>query len=94
MRATYFIAVCATPDCSAACRFGRADDGGDARTASPRPERCGRGAEAGRSFEIAAELPADAPLLGGDELAGDILLTFDRLLPAYACASRTTRCRS
>ena len=31
-------------------------------------------------------MPADAPLLGGDELAGEILLTFDRLLPAFACA--------
>ena len=41
---------------------------------------------AGRSFEIACELPPDSPLLHGDELAGEILLTFDRLLPAFACA--------
>ncbi len=31
-------------------------------------------------------LPSDAPLLAGDDLVGDILLTFDRLLPAFACA--------
>ena len=40
----------------------------------------------GKSFEIACELPPDAPLLTGDALVGEILLTFDRLLPAYACA--------
>ncbi len=40
----------------------------------------------GRSFEISCELPPDAPLLTSDALAGEILLTFDRLLPAYACA--------
>jgi MoxR-like ATPase len=34
----------------------------------------------------AKTVPADAALLGTEELAGDILLTFDRLLPAYACA--------
>src|SRR5205823_2534525 len=69
---------------TAACRFGRTegvepacalDDADDLRAWAQ-----------GRSFEIAAELPPDAPLLGGDELAGEILLTFDRLLPAYACA--------
>jgi MoxR-like ATPase len=31
-------------------------------------------------------LPADAALLKTEELVGDILLTFDRLLPLYACA--------
>src|SRR5439155_8355575 len=40
----------------------------------------------GRSFEVSRSLPADAPLLASDELAGDILLTFDRLVPLYACA--------
>ncbi len=68
----------------AACRFGRAD-GGDAPHGVAGPDDL-RAWAAGRSFEIAAELPADAPLLGGDALAGEILLTFDRLLPAFACA--------
>jgi MoxR-like ATPase/uncharacterized protein (DUF2461 family) len=40
----------------------------------------------GRSFEMAKVLSADSPLLTSEELVGDILLTFDRLLPAYACA--------
>ncbi len=31
-------------------------------------------------------MPAADPLLLDDELAGEILLTFDRLLPAFACA--------
>jgi MoxR-like ATPase len=31
-------------------------------------------------------MPASDPLLTSDELVGDILLTFDRLLPLYACA--------
>jgi hypothetical protein len=28
----------------------------------------------------------DSPLLGNDDLVGEVLLTFDRLLPAYRCA--------
>jgi MoxR-like ATPase len=32
-------------------------------------------------------LPADAPELRADELVGEILLTFDRLVPAFACAA-------
>jgi hypothetical protein len=42
---------------------------------------------AGRSFEVSRALPADSPLLGGEELAGEVLLTFDRLLPLFACAA-------
>ena len=68
----------------AACRFGQAE-GGDATEFVGGPDELRAWAE-GRSFEIAVALPADAPLLGADELAGEILLTFDRLLPAYACA--------
>ncbi len=45
-----------------------------------------RGWTDGRSLEISRALPADAALLSGDELAGEIALTFDRLLPLYACA--------
>ncbi|HEY8504614.1 MAG TPA: DUF2461 family protein [Gemmataceae bacterium] len=41
----------------------------------------------GKSLSAAKVLPPDSPLLGSDELVGDILLTFDRLLPAYACAA-------
>src|SRR5262249_25199770 len=40
----------------------------------------------GKSCLAAKTVPAGAPLLTSDELVGDILLTFDRLLPAYACA--------
>ena len=32
-------------------------------------------------------MPADDALLARDELVGEVLLTFDRLLPAYACAA-------
>jgi 5-methylcytosine-specific restriction protein B len=41
---------------------------------------------ANKSLVAAKVLPRDAPLLETDALVGDILLTFDRLLPAYACA--------
>ena len=66
------------------CRFGRAECV-EAPHGVADPDELRAWAE-GRSFEIAVDLPADAPLLGGDELAGEILLTFDRLLPAFACA--------
>jgi hypothetical protein len=42
---------------------------------------------AGRSFEVSRSLPPDSPLLGGEELTGEVLLTFDRLLPLFACAA-------
>lgn len=63
--------------------FGQAEDG--ARYSLAGPEALwdwGRG----RSFEIARSRPADDPLLFTDDLVGDILLTFDRLVPAFACA--------
>ncbi len=68
----------------AECRFGPADlpeaatevaAGADLRTWS-----------AGRSCEASRRLPPESPLLAGEELAGEILLTFDRLLPLFACA--------
>jgi MoxR-like ATPase/uncharacterized protein (DUF2461 family) len=65
------------------CRFSSAEDDEPVVIASPEDLRAW--AE-GRSFETACARPADASLLTGDELAGDILLTFDRLLPLYACA--------
>jgi 5-methylcytosine-specific restriction protein B len=40
----------------------------------------------GRSFEVSRSLSPEDALLSGDELAGEIVLTFDRLLPLYACA--------
>lgn len=42
----------------------------------------------GRAPSLAAAkcVPADADLLRSDELVGDILLTFERLLPLFACA--------
>ncbi len=66
------------------CRFGRAE-GGEAPHGVAGPDELRDWGE-GRSFEIAVDLPADAPLLDGDDLAGEVLLTFDRLLPAFACA--------
>src|SRR6266508_764346 len=41
----------------------------------------------GKELSVARRLPPDAPLLAGDELVGDVLLTFDRLLPLYTCAA-------
>jgi MoxR-like ATPase len=64
------------------CRFG-ADDG--TSTALSGLDDL-RGWAAGKSLVAAKSLPPDHPLLASDELVGDILLTFDRLLPAYACA--------
>ncbi len=74
-------------DCGAltGCRFGLADGVGAACSITGLDDL--RNWATGRSFEIACELPPDAPLLTGDALAGEILLTFDRLLPAYACAA-------
>jgi hypothetical protein len=40
-----------------------------------------------KTLAVGKRLPADAPLLCADELVGDILLTFDRLVPAFACAA-------
>jgi hypothetical protein len=41
----------------------------------------------GKELSMARRLPPGAPLLAGDELVGDVLLTFDRLLPLFACAA-------
>jgi 5-methylcytosine-specific restriction protein B len=40
----------------------------------------------GKSLMVSKFVPAAAPLATAAELAGDILLTFDRLLPLYVCA--------
>jgi MoxR-like ATPase len=65
------------------CCFGSGDSPGDRPIATPDDLRAW--AE-GRCFEAARTRPAEAALLSGDELCGEILLTFDRLLPLYACA--------
>jgi hypothetical protein len=64
------------------CRFA-ADDGPPAALGGPDDLRAWA---AGKSLAAAKSLPPGHPLLASDELVGDILLTFDRLLPAYACA--------
>jgi hypothetical protein len=67
----------------AECRFGADDAPAEALDRSDQL----RSWAAGRSFVAAKSLPPDHPLLASDELVGDILLTFDRLLPVYACAA-------
>jgi hypothetical protein len=68
----------------AECRFGPADDPESAAEIhDPADLRTWAG---GRSLEAARTLPADSLLLTSEELVGEILLTFDRLLPAYACS--------
>jgi hypothetical protein len=67
----------------AACRFAPADT-------RAQPEPIASLADlatwaANRSLEAARTLLPDDPLMTTDDLVGDILLTFDRLLPLYAC---------
>lgn len=66
------------------CRFAAADTNEPDRPIAV-PEDLRDWSE-GRSFEISRSLSAETALGSGDELAGEILLTFDRLLPLYACA--------
>jgi 5-methylcytosine-specific restriction protein B len=66
------------------CRFATAD-GSESEHAIASADDLRRWSE-GRSFEISRTVSAADALFSGDELAGDILLTFDRLLPLYACA--------
>ena len=40
-----------------------------------------------KTIAVGKQLEPSSPLLRRDELTGDILLTFDRLLPAFACAA-------
>src|SRR5262249_17123645 len=68
----------------AECRFGSDEDPAAAIVPSgPGDLRAWAALKALAAFKV---VPAQAPLLQLDELAGDILLTFDRLLPAYLCA--------
>jgi hypothetical protein len=64
------------------CRFGEDDEPG---TTLRGPDDV-RAWAAGKALVAAKSLPPSHALLTSDELVGDILLTFDRLLPAYACA--------
>jgi 5-methylcytosine-specific restriction protein B len=66
------------------CRFGQGED--LATAALVRSPGDLRGWAAGKSLIAGKHLPAEDPLLTSEELVGEILLTFDRLLPAYACA--------
>jgi hypothetical protein len=72
---------------AAGCVFAAADGAGSSRPAGPLTGPGDlRAWAAGKELVAGRTVPRDAPLLAGDDLVGDILLTFDRLLPAYACA--------
>jgi MoxR-like ATPase/uncharacterized protein (DUF2461 family) len=66
------------------CRFGQADTSDAQRTIATADDI--RVWSEGRSFEVSRSLSPENALISGDELAGEIVLTFDRLLPLYACA--------
>jgi hypothetical protein len=66
------------------CRFGQRDDLSDAITLQSADDL--RRWSAGKTPVVARTLDPDDPLLRGEDLVGDIILTFDRLMPAYACA--------
>jgi MoxR-like ATPase len=66
------------------CRFGHAEDLSDAVVPSGPGDL--RAWASGKSLVAAKAVTPGDPLLTREELVGDILLTFDRLLPAYACA--------
>jgi len=59
------------------CRFGEGAPAGPADLVAW---------AAGKAPVAAKVVPAASPLAVSEDLAGDILLTFDRLLPAFACA--------
>ena len=63
-----------------ACRFGEADGPPDSVAAL-------QTWASGEQLLAARHVPAGSPVLFGDELVGDILLTFDSLVPLYACAA-------
>jgi 5-methylcytosine-specific restriction protein B len=67
----------------AACTFG-GDETGETHSLAGAADL--REWAAGRSFAAWREQAAEAPLLLGDELVGEVLLTFDRLVPLFACA--------
>jgi hypothetical protein len=66
------------------CRLAAAEDLSDAFLPAGVDDL--RAWAASKTLLAARRVPAGDPLLASDELVGDILLTFDRLLPAFACA--------
>jgi MoxR-like ATPase len=66
------------------CRFGDTPDAAPAGLVTGPDDL--RHWAASKSLTAGKWLPAAAPLLASDELVGEILLTFDRLLPIYCCA--------
>src|SRR5262249_42855223 len=66
----------------AECRFGPAD-APDREIRTPAELREWAGSL--KSFEASRAITADAPLVLGDDLVGEVLLTFDRLVPLFAC---------
>lgn len=74
-----------TGDVLTECRFWAGDD-----LATDVPVKSAADLRAwavNKTIAVGKRLAPDSPLLRRDELAGDILLTFDRLLPAFACAA-------
>jgi hypothetical protein len=67
------------------CRFWTADDLTCAMTIKSPADL--RQWAVNKTLAVGKWLPADSELLRKDELVGDILLTFDRLVPAFACAA-------
>jgi MoxR-like ATPase len=66
------------------CRFGDADDLTAGHVlASPEELRAWVD---GKSLMVWKALATNNPLLSAEDLVGEIILTFDRLLPVYACA--------
>jgi hypothetical protein len=68
----------------AECSFGE-DKSPEEATRLTKPEALCTWAR-GKALIVFKSVPAAAPLVTASELAGDVLLTFDRLLPLYACA--------
>jgi hypothetical protein len=66
-----------------ACRFGTADARTEPRAVTSLADL--KTWATSRSLEAARTLSPDDPQLTSDDLVGDILLTFDRLVPLYAC---------
>jgi MoxR-like ATPase len=68
----------------AECLFSTAEDWSGAALLGSAPDL--RAWASGKTLLAGKSVAAEAPLLLDDALAGEIILTFDRLLPAYLCA--------
>jgi hypothetical protein len=64
------------------CQF-RGDDGEPIPIAGPADLRKWA---TGKALVAESLIPHNSPVVRGDDLVGEVLLTFDRLLPAYRCA--------